>query len=1325
GLDVDVNPQLADDFRCTQSGPITDIHLWGGFQRDQAPDQPGGVVFELTFFSDIPATADAWSRPGQRLWTRYVYPGQYSVRHVTDGDVGWFGPQSGYYDPFDHWETYQYNFCIDKDAFIQEAGRVYWLGVRARDARGKVIWFGWRNTLPELQWNDAGVYLDTTNSWQPLVYPDDHEFAGKKMDLAFVITGDPTEQSKHDLGDAPDSSNSSAGTPMTAYPAPLVQAHYPTVYAAGSPAFGPLHLEPKALAYLGPKVTLEIEADLGPDEDPSNNILPRNDAPDRDNADDSIVLPLVLPSCESVTFDYDVTVTQLLYNQVFVNVWFDWNRDGDWDDVVDCENGLVVPEWAVQNQAIPLTALGMMTQTTPPFMSWHPLSQDERNPLWMRITLAERPWGLTNAMRGGAGPQGGYQYGETEDYLLYPRLTSDEETLDWGDAPDGFNIPQYPTLAVHNGASHVAEGPWFGDRADQPDTEADGQAHAAAFGDDLDIAAAMANDDEDGVSMPPLVPGTNANASVMVNGGGGVVQVWVDFDADSQWKASEEVYNGFLPDGVRVLSFSVPSTAVSGTSFARFRISRKGGLGPDGPAPDGEVEDHLISIWNKPPDVKWLQRPDITRNGIDIRLDSDPGTVSRSLADDFECSCFGRITNVHLWGSWRDDKKGEIQGIRIRFRPDDPIGPAGFDAENRYSKPGPEILWEQDFAAGQFQENLYHMVPSPGEWWWDPLTGDLQPGADRGLWEVHIPIDPDRAFLQRGTPDKPIIYWLEVSVVTEGGEFGWKTRRWPDHFMDDAVLGVGQPGQYHELRYPKGHPYHEKEQDSVDLAFYLTCQPEEEDMPTFKPASVTQCPPIATLCPTVVTRCPAKQTACPSVQTVCPAVQTKCPAMATVCPPKQTQCPPVDTRCPVTRTKCPSVSTLCPSVSTQCPAVATECFIRETVCPSVETKCPPTSTKCPPVATECFTQDTFCPAVETRCPPVETRCPPTSTKCPPIATECFTQDTFCPSVETRCPPTSTKCPPVATECFTQDTFCPSVETRCPPVSTKCPPVATECFTQDTFCPAVETRCPPVETRCPPLSTKCPPVATECFTQDTFCPPVETRCPPLSTKCPPVATECFTQDTFCPSVETRCPPVSTKCPPVATECFTQDTFCPSVETRCPPVSTKCPPVATECFTQDTFCPSVETRCPPVSTKCPPVATECFTQDTFCPSVETRCPPVETQCPTVSTKCPAVATECYVLKTTCPPVETQCPAVATSCPSVRTQCPSVRTQCPAVVTQCISTPDCGVIGSVLTPLNVALAISDVLCPEVDAKCPTVLAAAMLYQPMKAPRVAMAGW
>ncbi len=1211
GLDVDVSSQLADDFRCTQSGPITDIHLWGGFQRDAAPDQSGGLVFQLSLYSDIPATADAWSRPGLLLWTRHFQPGQYNVRYVTDGDVGWFDPHSGYYDPQDHWDTYQYNFCIGQDPFYQEAGKIYWLGMRVLNAAGETHWFGWRNAQPERHWNDAGVYLDTTNVWQRLDYPEGHELVGNKMDLSFVITGDPAEQSKYDLGDAPDSSNSSPGMPMTAYPLPPVQAHYPTVYQTGSPPFGPLHHAPKALAYLGHKVTLEIEADLGPDQDPSNSILPRKDAPNRDQADDSVALPLVLPKCQPVTFDYDVTVMQLLLDRMYVNVWFDWNRDGDWDDTVECENGLLVPEWSVQNQMIQLTSMGTITQTTPLFLSWHPLSQDERNPLWMRVTLAERPWGdASRAVPGGAGPEAGYQYGETEDYLLFPRLTFDDAALDWGDAPDRDDLPLYPTLAVHNGASHVAEGPWFGNRADQPDTEADGQAHVSAFGDDLDYTASTGNDDEEGASMPPLVPGAEADATVLVNGGGGVVQVWVDFDSDSVWQASEQVHNSFLPDGMHILSFLVPPTAVSGTSFARFRISRRGGLGPDGPAHDGEVEDHLVTIWQKPPDLKWLQLPDVTQNGIDIRLDSDPGTVPRSLADDFECSCFGRITNVHLWGSWKDDEKGEIERIRIRFRPDDPVGLPGYESENRFSKPGPEVLWERVFSAGQFQENLYHKIPYPGEWWWDPVTGVLKRGADHGLWEVHIPIDPNDAFLQRGTPDHPIVYWLEVQVVTKEGQFGWKTRRWPDHFMDDAVLGVSQPAQYQELRYPKGHPYHEKEQDSVDLAFYLTCQPDQENMPTFRPSSVTQCPPIVTQCPTIVTRCPTQQTICPVVRTVCPAVQTHCPAMMTVCPPKQTQCPPVDTRCPNTRTQCPPVTTLCPTVSTQCPAVATECHVRDTSCPAVETKCPPVRTKCPPVETACYARDTSCPAVETKCPPVETRCPPINTRCPAVDTQCPTASTKCPPAETRCPPINTRCPAVDTQCPTASTKCPPAETRCPPINTRCPAAQTRC-------PTASTKCPPVETRCPPINTRCPSVDTQCPTASTKCPPVETRCPPINTRCPAVDTQCPTASTKCPPVETRCPPINTKCPPQETEC---------------------PSVATKCFVRETVCPAVKTQCPAQATVCPPVRTQCPVVVTQC-SATRQCGAIgalgdaisstavqttsrEAVCPTVNAKCPTL-------------------------------------------------------------------------------------------------------
>ncbi len=1155
-VDVDVRPMLADDFLCAQSGPITDFHIWGGFPVDAVPnDDPAGLTFNLSLYSDVPATAASWSQPGNLLWSQMFQPGEYNVRQMADGNVGWMMPLNGVFDPCDHWSTYQFNFCVEKDPFIQTQDTVYWLAVEVYTADGTAVRFGWRNTLLKLNWNDAAVVLDTTNQWIPLVYPADHPWSDRPLNLAFVITGDPGQEPQYDLGDAPDSSNSYTGVPMTAYSAPVVLAHYPTVYLDGSPPYGPLHHDPYGLAYLGPDVTLEQEADLGPDQDPSNNILPQLDAPDRDRADDSIKLPLVLPPCQPTTFDYTVTVTTPVLKEAYVNVWFDFNRDGDWNDSIDCADGVAVPEWAVQNQVISTAVAGTFTYTTPPFTSWHPLSQDERNPLWMRITLSEKKWDASLA--GGAGPAEGYKFGETEDYFIYPRLEPVQEKRDWGDAPDSPNVPSYPTLSVNNGASHVAEGPWFGDRSDQPDVEADGQPNAFSMGDDLDTSSSsVANDDEDGigVSVAPLVPGDTGDIMVMVNGGGGVVQAWIDFDADGAWQASEQVYNAFLPDGVHNLSFPVPSTAVSGLTHARFRISRNGGLGPGGPAPDGEVEDHMVPIWKVPPDLKWLQLPDVSRNGVDVRLSTSPsadGTVSvaRSLADDFECTCYGRITNVHLWGSWKDDKKGQIQRIRVRFRPDDPVGAPGNDPTNRYSKPGPAILWEGTFTPGQFSENIYHQLPPPGEWWWDPLSGELRPGGDRRIWEVHIPIDPNKAFLQEGTPEKPIIYWMEVQVLTTEGEFGWKTRRWPEHFMDDAVIGVGS--QYHELRYPEGHPYYQEQQQSMDLAFYLTCQPEEHNIPTFLPAAETQCPPVVTECPPVQTRCRAAQTWCPPVRTICPAAVTKCPPVQTLCAAKKTKCPALATRCPVVKTQCPPVGTLCPSVDTRCPST-------ETQCPAVQTQCPPYTTECPMVETQCTFQETYCPVVETECPPVQTQCPATET-------ECYTQETYCPAVATECPPVDTRCPPT-------DTACPAVDTRCPPA---------------------DTRCPPEQTKCPPEQTKCPMVATECYTKETTCPPVETECPPTDTKCPVVDTRCPPTDTKCPVVQTQCPPVQTECPMVETECYPVDTYCPVVQTQCPPppAGTACDPTggggATGMTVSASLSAKTESPCPVVEADCPSV------------------------------------------------------------------------------------------------------------------------------------------
>ena len=666
----------------------------------------------------------------------------------------------------------------------------------------------------------------------------------------------------------------------------------------------------------------------------------------------------------------------------------------------------------------------------------------------MRITLSDTPWNASLGA-GGAGPANGYLVGETEDYYFQPKNEPTPTTYDWGDAPDEAPVdirlwPHTAALDTPLRARGSAMSPALAD------AESDGRPDPNALADDTD-----GNDDEEGVWIPPLVQGEPAIITLTVGGGGGIVQAWIDFNGDSIWQTAEQVVNGYLPDGMHTLTVFVPPDAVVGQSFARFRISTKGGLTPEGPAPDGEVEDYDVSIRAVPLYLKRVQWPDLTANGIDIRVDNSDGKT-RWLADDFKCTSTNQITGIRLWGSWKNDRKGAIEKISLTIRPDDPVGSAGSDKQNRFSKPGPEVLWTRSFGPGQFAETSYHIVRDIGEWWWDPAAGQLTAGGDTEVWQIDVSIDPKDAFLQQGTPATPIIYWLQVQVETTDGQFGWKTRRWPDHYQDDAVwdMAADKPDAWKELRYPKNHPYYSLEQNSIDMSFALTYTeytPDVVDYPTTRPGCVTQCP---------------------AVETQCPAVETRCPAV-------KTQCPMYATRCPTVRTKCPSVSTQCPMVATRCPAV--------------KTRCPTSATKCP--------------ASKTKCPAVTTRCPASSTKCPPTATNCQVVETQCPAVATQCPASSTKCPPTATQCQAVDTQCPAVATQCPPSSTKCPPTATQCQTVDTQCPSVATKCPAVSTQCPESSTKCPPTATQCQAVDTQCPTVETQCPASSTQCPVAPTRC--------------------------------------------------------------------------------------------------------------------------------------------------------------------------------------------------------------------------
>jgi hypothetical protein len=403
---------------------------------------------------------------------------------------------------------------------------------------------------------------------------------GEVEDYTIRIWDLPTS----DLGDAPDSING-AGVVMTAYP-PATRANYPTVYMPGRPILGPMHWN---LGYaLGFTRSGEIGADWGADQDMINNIIPLTDTANLDGSDDGLTTTPVLPHCG--VGKLSVMASLALPGPVFLNVWCDWNRDGDWDDVLACPNGNQAPEWACQN--VPVNVTGIVAV---PIQAWHPSLQ--KQPIWIRITLAEMPvpgpLGFSGLPGGaGDGPPAGYQVGETEDYYLTDY--EDLQGFDWGDAPSPF-----PTLQSANGARHLFVPGFCMGRA--IDVEADGQPHAMALGDDLN-----SSNDEDGVQLlTPALAGSNVHVQIFVTSGpvGGKLDAWVDFNGNNSWSDSgEQVFTSLaVATGATTNTFSVPASAKLGTNFARFRLSSAGGLAHTGAAVDGEVEDYFVVLYQPHP----------------------------------------------------------------------------------------------------------------------------------------------------------------------------------------------------------------------------------------------------------------------------------------------------------------------------------------------------------------------------------------------------------------------------------------------------------------------------------------------------------------------------------------------------------------------------------------------------------------------------------------------------------------------------------------------------------------------------------------------------
>lgn len=179
----------ADDWMCTQTGWVKDIHFWGSWYYDEMSPIDS---FEVFIFSNNPGPP---SMPFELLWSDTVT--DFTTYEAGTGLQGWYDPFLAIVEPENHAMYFQYNICLDSvDWFWQEQDSIYWLCVMPYPYRP---YWGWKTTRNHFM--DNAVYgLTAPSGWAPI---HDPLMPDSAIDLAFVITGEPPEIIPWDCTDNP------------------------------------------------------------------------------------------------------------------------------------------------------------------------------------------------------------------------------------------------------------------------------------------------------------------------------------------------------------------------------------------------------------------------------------------------------------------------------------------------------------------------------------------------------------------------------------------------------------------------------------------------------------------------------------------------------------------------------------------------------------------------------------------------------------------------------------------------------------------------------------------------------------------------------------------------------------------------------------------------------------------------------------------------------------------------------------------------------------------------------------------------------------------
>jgi hypothetical protein len=178
GWDVEfAMSRLADDWMCSQTGPVTDIHFWISWMFDSVQTIDGLAV---RIWGNRPVGPDGYSVPDDTLllFEREFDSSEFTITEWDPDLQGWFMPPAGGHFPDNHIRRFQINITNIDSPFTQQEGTIYWLEIDFHD----LPFIGWKET--DQHWNDDAV-IWFSNKWVEIRDP----IEGTSIDLAFVITG--------------------------------------------------------------------------------------------------------------------------------------------------------------------------------------------------------------------------------------------------------------------------------------------------------------------------------------------------------------------------------------------------------------------------------------------------------------------------------------------------------------------------------------------------------------------------------------------------------------------------------------------------------------------------------------------------------------------------------------------------------------------------------------------------------------------------------------------------------------------------------------------------------------------------------------------------------------------------------------------------------------------------------------------------------------------------------------------------------------------------------------------------------------------------------